>query len=494
MSRFVPAALVLALAGIARAEPPAEAVALQKAVHQVIESAEPSIACVLVSRSDKYARLGEGSTGAEGQLGGFRLDRPLGFPDAARKDLIKRLDLANPETVPESYGSGVVIHESGLVLTNFHVIDRATKVYVRLPGTDRGSYADILAADGRSDLAVLKMIRAPGDLKPIKFGDGGKVRKGDFVIALANPFAAGFRDGSPSASQGIVSNLRRPAPSTGPTDEARRAKPLAQYATQIQTDARLNLGCSGGALLNLNGEMIGLTTALAARLGGDTPGGYAIPLDANVKKMIEVLKRGEEIEYGFLGVTIPQQDARSDRDGVEVTGVAPGMPAARGGLLPGDTIIGINGNPVRDQDDLFLNIAAALAGSEVKVEVRRNGTTRTFKARLAKSKPTEPTIASNRPKPVLGVRVDYASTLSLDGNPPEGVWIKELVPGSDAAKHKELKGWFERATLIVVAVDGKPVPTPADFYREAAGKGSVTLEVISAVRDAESRRERITLP
>ncbi|HJZ94178.1 MAG TPA: trypsin-like peptidase domain-containing protein, partial [Gemmataceae bacterium] len=406
-----------------------------------------------------------------------------------------RLDLASPDTVPESYGSGVVIHESGLVLTNFHVIEKAKKVFVRLPGPDRASYADILAADPRADLAVLKLIRGPGDLKPIKFGDGGKVRKGDWVISLANPFAAGFRDGSPSASWGIISNLRRPAPPPGPVDEAKRAKPLAQYAFLIQTDARLNLGCSGGALLNLDGELIGLSTALAARTGGEAAGGYAIPMDANVKKMIEVLKRGEEIEYGFLGVTIPS-DARSDSFGVEIGGVAPGMPAARAGLIAQDTIVAINGNPVRDHDDLFLHISAALAGSEADIEVRRNGTTRTFRARLAKAPPGEwadKAIASNRPKSVYGIRVDYASTMSLDSNPPEGVLVKDLEPGSPA--EKKLKEWSARARLIVIAVDGKPVPTPADFYRAAAGKGSVTLDVIEATsRDADPKRERVTLP
>jgi serine protease Do len=497
MPRLLPILLVAAAVGAGRAEPPAEAVALQRAVHKVIEAAEPSVACVLVSRSDKYAELGEGPTpGTPGKLGGFNPGRHMRFADAARRQLVNRLDLASPETVPESYGSGVVIHDSGLVLTNFHVIEKATKVYVRLPGPDRGSYADILAADGRSDLAVLKMIRAPGDLKPIKFGDGGKVRKGDFVIALANPFAAGYRDGSPSASFGLVSNLRRPAPAPGPVDEAKRAKPLAQYAFLIQTDARLNLGCSGGALLNLDGELIGLSTALAARTGTDVAGGYAIPMDANVKKMIEVLKRGEEIEYGFLGVTIPT-DAKSDGFGVDIGGVAPGMPAARAGLMAGDTIVGINGNPVRDHDDLFLHISAALAGSEADIEVRRSGTTRTFKARLAKAPSGEwadKAIAANRPKSVHGLRVDYASTLSLDSNPPEGVLVKEkeLEPGSPA--EKKLKEWSDRARLIVIAVDGKPVPTPADFYRAAAGKSSVTLDIIEATRDGESKRERVTLP
>jgi serine protease Do len=498
MSRLAAIVLLTALVGAVRAEPPPDAIALQKAVHKVIDAAEPSIACVLVSRSDKYADLGEGppAPGA-GKLGEFNVPRVVKFGDGAKRELIRRLDLANPDTIPESYGSGVVIDEHGLILTNFHVIENAKKVFVRLPGIGRGSYADILAADGRCDLAVLKMIRPPVDLKAIPFGDGGKVRKGDFVVALANPFAAGFRDGSPSASGGMISNVRRQAP--GSTDEVKRVKPLAQYGTLLQTDVRLNLGCSGGALLNLDGQMVGLTTALAGRTGGEAAGGYAIPIDANVKKMIEVLKRGEEIEYGFLGVTVKTDklfEVRGDGRGVVIEDVAKGQPADRAGMVGGDVVVAINGNPVREYDDLFLNISAALAGTDAEIDVRRGGTVRTIKARLAKSSPPPDSkpIASNRPKPVFGMRVDYASTLSLDTNPPEGVLIREIEPGSDAFKKKELKEWAERAQLIIVAVDGKPVPTPADFYRETAGRTSIALDVVTANRDSETSRRRITLP
>jgi serine protease Do len=156
-----------------------------------------------------------------------------------------------------------------------------------------------------------------------------------------------------------------------------------------------------------------------------------------------------------------------------------------------DVVTAINGNPIRDQEDLFLQIAAALAGSEAEVQVRRGLGTQTFRVRLAKASPTDPPpIVSSRPRPVFGLRVDYVSTLPADANPPEGVLVKELEPGTEAEKH--LKGWADRARLIVVAVDGKPVPTPTDFYRAAAGKGSVTLDVVEASRDGG--RRRVTLP
>src|SRR5437868_10417166 len=109
--------------------------------------------------------------------------------------------------MPRSIGSGVVIDTDGLVLTNYHVVQEATKIFVRLPG-GKGSYADIHAADPRSDLAVLRLQSPVGRLRAIKLGDGGKAKRGQLVLSLANPFAAGFRDGSPSASWGIVSNIR----------------------------------------------------------------------------------------------------------------------------------------------------------------------------------------------------------------------------------------------------------------------------------------------
>lgn len=487
------AVLSLALAGAATAAPPPEAAALQKHFHQLIEAAEPSVACILVSRSGSYAEFRQGPSSArDGKLGEFRPPPIVRAIDAAQRELVRRLDLANPDTVPEAYGSGVVIDEAGLVLTAFHVVEGATKLYIRLPGAGRGSYADILAGDPRADLAVLRMLRIPADLKAIPISDSGKVRKGDWVVGLANPFAAGFRDGSPSASWGIVSNMRRRV-IPGVTTEQERIKPLAQYATLLQTDVRLNLGCSGGAILNLDGELVGLTTALAAVVGGEGAGGYAVPMDANTHKMIEVLKRGEEIEYGLLGVTVNPEE-RGDGRGVVIQDVSPGMPAARAGLLARDVVTAINGNAVRDQDDLFLHISAALAGTEAEIEVRRANRPQTFKARLAKAPPgkhAEGVIAPNRPKPVFGLRVDYASTLGVGAAPPEGVLVnKDLVPDSPAAK--KLKEWVDRATLVVTAVNDQPVLTPSDFYRLAGGKGPVTLDVVE-VGGAAARR-KVTLP
>jgi serine protease Do len=480
---------LLALANLAvAAPPPKEALDLQKHLHDVIEGAKPSVACVLVSRSELYAKeFNQGPSAArDGKLGDFRPMSNTRFLDAARRELIKRLDLAYPDTVPDRFGSGVVIDDGGLILTNFHVIEGATKIFVRLPGTGRGSYADIQAGDPRADLAVLKMLHPPVDLKAIPMGDGGKVHQGDWIVSLANPFAAGFKDGNPSASWGIISNLRRRTVS-GVSEEVKRLKPLSQYGTLLQTDARTNLGCSGGAVLDMDGKLIGMTTAQAAIEGGEAAGGYAIPMDANTLKMIDVLKRGEEIEYGLLGITVNPED-RGDSRGVMIQEAGPGMPAARAGLMARDVVTSINDNPVREPDDLFLNISAALAGSKVNIEVLRTGRRVTVAVPLAKAGPGEwgdKAIVSRRHPPIYGLRVDYASIRPAGSAPPEGVMVKELEPGSPA--FKKLK-----EGIIVVAVNDQPVPTPAKFYELASGKGSVTLEVVEVGGD--SPRRKVTLP
>jgi serine protease Do len=390
--------------------------------------------------------------------------------------------------VPEYYGSGVVIDESGLILTNYHVVRDATKVYVRLPGK-AGSYADIFAADPRSDLAVLKLITPPGRLKAVTIGDGSKARKGDWVIALANPYAAGFRDGSPTASWGIIGNVRRRAPgASGADSELEMNKTLHHYGTLLQTDARLNLGCSGGALINLDGELIGITTALAALTGGEGAGGYAVPMDANLRRVVAVLKRGEEVEYGFLGVTAggPGPSGR----GVTVQAVTPGSPAAKAGLSGHDTILSVNDIPVHDRDDLFLNIGAALAGNEARLQVESadgpNNTiqTRAVKATLAKFYyPGGAPIAAVRPEPVHGLRVEYASVVyqkertGFDRRPPaempEGVMVRDVAPNSPADRVLKSTG------LLITRVNGQPVRSPAQFYQEARkAKGAIELTVV----------------
>jgi serine protease Do len=486
MTRYLLAALLVPALVCPCSADSKEVQALQEAVRKVIKETDPSVACVLVSRSERYREFGTATSTQPGRLGGFTTPA-ADNSDPARRELLRRLDLASPDTVPESYGSGVVIDASGLVLTNFHVVQNATKVYVRLPGK-KGSYADVHAADGRSDLAVLKLLDPPADLEPARLGDGEKLAKGDFVVGVAYPFAAGVKDPGPTATHGIIGSLRRKAP--GGTSENDRLRTLHQLGTLIQTDLRLNLSCSGGGVFNLDGELIALTTTTAAVVGGETAGGFAVPLSANFKRIIGVLKNGEEVEYGFLGVGVNTLNM-PDREGAYVDHIGDGTPARRAGLQVGETITAVNGLPVKDYDDLFLNVGSALAGAEVTLTVRRFGRERKVPVRLAKFSYPGPVIASRRPSAVFGLRVDYGSVVNADTPVPEGVYVRDVEPGS--AAEKKYKDLFERGRWIIQSVNGKPVTTPAEFYK-AAGRGPLELKVVEAVKDPETTARTLTLP
>jgi len=502
MPRFVRFSLLLlfALAPAGRAEEPkpADVQALQGLVEKTIAKAEPSVACVLVSRSDDYglfnaapADEGAGRLGRFNPPQQYRPGFPEGFNETDRdremRRLVQTLDLSSPDVVPQSFGSAVVVDaDQGLVVTMAHVVRNATKVYVRLPGG--GSWADIHAADPRSDLAVLRLLDPPSGLRAAKVGDGSHLKKGQFVVCLANPFAAGSRDGSPSASWGVVSNLQRRA--SGVTSEMERpgVKPtLHHYGTLIQTDVRLALGCSGGALLNMDGELIGVTTAQAALAGSEAPGGFAVPLDAPMRRILDVLLRGEEVEYGFLGVQF-QPSQRPGGAGVLLMGVAEASPADRAGLQRGDLVTTVNGAPIHDNDDLYLQIGIALAGGTARIEaLDPQGRPKTCTAVLAKSFTPGKAIASHRPPARGGLRVDYVSILSQRiglGRLPQGVAVREVAPDSPADKARV------QADYIITHVDGRPVTIPAEYY-DAMAKASGAVEL--TVTNLEGRQDVVKL-
>jgi S1-C subfamily serine protease len=415
-----------------------DALALEATVQEAIRKAEPTVACLLISRNPG------------------------------------RVDFHDPKTVPESFGSGVVIGKNSnqreLILTNFHVVQgEHVQIYARFPN-GKGTYARIKSGDSRSDLAVLEL-RDPVAVDPIPMGDADRVRKGQFVISIANPFAAGFRDGSPSASWGIISNIRRRPAKTAESELDRNTIPLAQYGTLLQIDARLNLGCSGGALVNLKGELIGLTTAQAALAGSETAGGFAVPMSEPVRRIIGEFKQGKRMEYGFLGVSFNAPSSRwgseefSRGHGVRIDGVIAGSPAAVAGLRPYDTILSVNGVGLRDSEDLFLAIGTLQAGTKAQLQVQ--GKVQPVTVTLAKYYFPGPSVATNDPPFVHGLRVDYTSVLMQrtgnhrGGEIVHGVYVSEVQPGSpgDTAQLQD---------AIITRVNGRTVNTPADFYREAA--------------------------
>ena len=227
----------------------------------------------------------------------------------------------------------------------------------------RTSIAEVKGASPYSDLAILEVTEPVTDEEfvPITFGDGTKLRKGQIVIALGNPYAIA-RDGQASASWGVA-NLQQTPPVAGENGAMFTSRPTLQhFGSLIQTDAKLNLGTSGGALLNLQGEMVGLTTSLAAVAGYEQAAGYAIPVDDAFRETVEKLKVGEERTHGLLGITF-RRDEGVPGNGVRIDMIYAAGPARQADIRPNDVIKSVNEQAIRDGDDLMLNIGRLPAGS-----------------------------------------------------------------------------------------------------------------------------------
>ncbi len=485
--------------------------AFQQQLKAVAEKTGPSIVGIVASRSEHYPPVA--AAARPGQLGTFD---PREFikndPSVAKARLAKYLDLSDPQAaVDHGIAAGVVIDSQGLVLTPYHVVAGARKVYVHFSGGG-GSYADIHAADAKSDLAVLKLLEPPQVLKPIRFADvqlqdtstrAATVAAGQLVVLLAHPMRAEFRIDRPSMAFGTVTNTRFHVTPLRAELDVNLDKQSSYYkiGPLLEYDIRPWADISGAALLNLDGELIGLATAGAVVYDRTIGPGYALPLDANMRRVLEVLRRGEEVEYGFLGVTLT--DIRSRREpGVEIGAVTPGGPADAAGIRPGDLIICINGFPVDSYDHLLYHIGWSLAGSTVELTVLpRIGAPRTTTATLAKFLNTQPFIASVRPPACFGLRVDYKSIQTirarndLSGRAASllsGVCIREIEPDSPAEKKfKALGEPIDR--WLIIRVNDTPVSNPKEFYQAVDRQPRVVLTVVDPAETPPRPRE-VVLP
>lgn len=473
--------------------------AFQKQLVTAASTAGPSIACIVVSRSEHYPKT-PGHADNPGKLGTFD---PKAFlksdPTPERAQLAKALDLSDPKSIPDhGYAGGVVIDSAGLILTPYHAIDGATRIYVFLPG-GVGSYADIHAADARCDLAVVKLINPPEKITPIKFAEvrtrslgqeRATVFTGKLVILMANPYSSTFRLDAPSAAFGSITNIHHRLTSPGgKSDTAEKLASHYKCGTLFEHDVKVNGGVTGGALLNLDGELLGLTTVAAVVYNREIGPGYAIPADENFRRLVEVLRRGEEIEYGFLGVPLPRDTSLP----IILLGVTQNSPAHSAGLRERDRITRINGHPAATFDDLLLHIGSALAGSTIKLRVARGGQERDIDVTLAKFPNDQPYIASVRPEPVFGLRVDYGSIHSVDSlRITPGVCVREIVPDSPAEKRFKMLG-DDPKRWSIIQVNGVRVLTPSQFYKAAKGQKKIDLTLIDP-RDPSGRERELTLP
>jgi serine protease Do len=416
----------------------------------------------------------------------------------------------SPDFVPNEFGTGVVVaplrgSDTCFVLTNYHVVrggpslaiaakQGESQVYVRF-GDRRGYYARIIAADPRSDLAVLAIDYGalglrPADIKPIPLrAEAVPLQKGQLVLALGNPYSIA-RDGSASASWGMISNVsRRPAPIRQRDLGTPKSETIHQFGTLLQVDTRMELGTSGGALVNMRGQLVGITTSLAALEGYEKSVGFAIPIDAFTRRVIETLCRGYEVEYGFLGLTpkpvLPEQLRRDVRvtqpSAVRVEQVIPNSPAAGADLQPDDIILKIEGRPLLDPYDLMRYVGTFAPESTVHLTVwrPREAHELTLTAKLGKWPVVDDDaiIATSQRFPAWrGLTVDYPTgRFKYIGWPfqfKEAVLVTNVAARSPAQAAGLTEGDF------IASVGGTPVRTPAEFH-DAVRKfdGEVALEL-----------------
>ena len=264
------------------------------------------------------------------------------------------------ERESQSLGSGVIINaEKGYIITNNHVIDKADEITVTL-GDQRSFSAKVIGTDPEVDLAVIQ-IKAD-HLTAVPLADSDKLRVGDFVVAIGNPFGLGQ-----TVTSGIVSAL------------GRSNLGIEGYEDFIQTDASINPGNSGGSLVNLKGQLVGINTAIVGPSGGNVGIGFAIPINM-VKDTADQLIRYGEVRRGQLGVAI--QDLTPELanafniksgKGVVISQVAEGSPASKAGIKPGDIVIAVDGKPVTNAAELRNAIGLQRVGSKVKLTLIREG-------------------------------------------------------------------------------------------------------------------------
>ena len=330
-------------------------------------------------------------------------------------------------------GSGVVVDKNGYILTNNHVVEKATRVKVKFTNDPVDYDAKVVGTDQLTDLAVIKIDRK--DLIPAKIGNSDAINVGDWAIAIGSPF--GFQA---TVTAGIISAKQRDIPGDN----------TASFQHFLQTDAAINPGNSGGPLLNINGEVIGINTMIASRSGGYQGVGFAMPINTAVKIYNQIIKTGHVVR-GSIGIGF--QDPDSSRDllkawgatgGVFVYKVEPNGPADKAGIKPEDIITAINGKAIHKGQDLIDTVAESPVGSTLTISLLRNGKKEDLKVTIgdrAKIFPDELGVA-NRDDSVPGDATQAKFGLSIQNLNDQlrqnmnfkekGVLVSSVEPGSFA--------------------------------------------------------------
>ncbi len=360
------------------------------------------------------------------------------------------------ERVQRALGSGVILSSDGYIVTNNHVVGGADKVEVRLSDA-RVFQATIVGTDPKSDVAIIKINKT--GLPSIKIGDSTRLRIGDFVLAVGNPFGL-----EQTVTMGIISALGRSG--LGITD----------YENFIQTDAAINPGNSGGALVNMRGELIGINTAILSRTGGNVGIGFAIPVNLAISIKQSIDKYGKVVR-GWLGVTVQEITPElagslglTSVKGALINEVMKGSPSEKAGIKRGDVIVAIDGQPVNNSASMRFLISEVMPGATVKVKVIRDGKDKVI-----------PVVIGDLAK----AQVPEHQVLIKDNKFLEGATVADLTPA--IRETMEIDAKIQGVMVIDVANNSAAARTglkPGDVILSINSRNTRNLKELEQVVDA----------
>ncbi|HRU05471.1 MAG TPA: DegQ family serine endoprotease [Candidatus Brocadiia bacterium] len=370
----------------------------------------------------------------------------------------------------QGQGSGFIVTADGYILTNHHVVGEADEILVKM-NDGRELKAKLVGSDPKSDVAVIKV--EGKDFPTIAQGDSSKLEIGEWVVAIGNPFGL-----TATLTVGVVSA------------KGRSAVGIADYEDFIQTDAAINPGNSGGPLLNLNGEVVGINTAIFSRSGGYMGIGFAIPMNLAKGIMDQLVKTGK-VTRGFLGVVI--QDVNKDlaeqfkltqTEGVLVSEIIKDSPAEKAGLKPGDVILTLNGQPSKDVGTLRNNVALIPPGQDAKLKVLREGKEVEVTVKIGTLPDNIGEAGGSELAEKLGLKVQALTeelAAQFGYKMGEGVLVAEVAPGSPAANAQIRPG------ALILSVNRQPVASMAAF-NEALKKSAESKKALLLIKQEQYSR------
>jgi len=381
------------------------------------------------------------------------------IPEEFRRFFGDQLPQMRGQRVPRvqrGLGSGVIVSQDGYILTNDHVVDGVTNVKVELPD-NRSFTAKVVGTDPATDLAVVKI--EAKNLPTLEIGDSDAVKVGDVVLAIGNPLDVGE-----TVTSGIISAKGRQTPDGG-----------EGYQDFLQTDAAINHGNSGGALVNAGGQLIGINSQILTPSDGNIGLGFAIPSNMAKHVMDQLIATGT-VRRAKLGITVQRITpdlatslGLSSTKGALVSGVDDGSPAAKAGLRQGDVITGYNGKSVADNNQLRNAVASTKPGTRVNLDVLRNGRTESMQATVGELEAQR--LRKSTPAAERGDSGKFGMTVENDD---DGVVITDLDPAGIAAESGLRPG------DVIQKVDGRNVRSAADLKSALDRKdGKPTLLLVN---------------